>query len=394
MEKILFWLVFGASFTRCVNHFLILPDVIYYSIYLGCFIWLLFRGGMIVNKKYLFFISAVFLSIWLNDIPAFFQTPLRMFAFFSVTFMVGPFVVNDRLTWIRRLLFIRTLLVLRWIVLMSFLLKFIAPDLVTDYSGFCGLTNQSMLLSPLAGICVLYSLYRFHLSETRLEHYKESVYLCICFLVLLLSGSRGALAATIVGGAFFYIRLYRHRIGALLQFGLFILLLAVSTSALWWPYTERLRQKTESSRKNGGTVSSRERIWQDRIDEFTAFPLFGVGFSSFNLDYIQSEHTINRQAGTVEPGTSWLFLLSSLGLYGFLAFLLPYAYIIYMLYKELDTGLNGGLLSSMMVLFSVHMLVEGYITASGAYLCFFLWLSLSEGEQILQQTTNKKLLSV
>ena len=294
----------------------------------------------------------------------------------------------------RRLLFIRTLLVLRWVVLISFLLKFIRPGLVTNASGFCGLTVHSMLLSPLAGICTLYSLYRFYLTKKRQERYKESACLCICFLVLLLSGSRGALAATVVGFAFFYIRLYRHQMGKLFQTGLFILLLAVSTSAIWWPYTERLRQKTESSRKNGGTVASRERIWQDRIDEFTAFPLFGVGFSSYNLDYIQSEHTINRQSGTIEPGTSWLFLLSSMGIYGFLSFLLPFTYGIYILYKELDTGLNGGLLSSMMILFSVHMFIEGYITASGSYLCFLLWLSLSECEQILQQTNNNKLLSV
>ena len=394
MEKILFWIVFLASLTKCVNHFLILPDVVYYGIYLGCFSWLLFRGGMVVNKKYLFFISAVFFSIWLNDIPAFFKVPARVFAFFSLVFMVGPFFVNDRLNGIRRLLFIRTLLVLRWIVLISFLLKFVVPALVTNRSGFCGLTVHSMVLSPLAGICVLYGLYRFHLTEKWQERYKESAYMCISFLVLLLSGSRGALAATVVGFAFFYIRLYRHRMGKLLQTGLFILLLAVSTSTLWWPYTERLRQKTESSRKNGGAAATRERIWQDRIDEFTAFPLFGVGFASYNLDYIQSENTIDRQSGTVEPGTSWLFLLSSLGLYGFLSFLLPFAYNIYILYKKLDTGLNGGLLGSMMVLFSVHMLIEGYITASGAYLCFFLWLSLSESEQLLQQTTNKKFLSV
>lgn len=394
MEKILFWIVFLASLTKCVNRFLVLPDVIYYGIYLGCFIWLLFRGGIIVNKKYLFFISAVFFSIWLNDISELFKVPFRALAFFSLVFMVGPFFENSRLIHLRRLLFVRTLLVLRWIVLLSFLLKFIAPDQVTNDSGFSGLTVHSMVLSPLAGICVLYSLYRFHLSETRRELYKEAAYISICFLVLLLSGSRGALAATVVGAAFFYIRLYRSQIGMLLQVGLFILLLAISTSAIWWPYTERLRQKTETSRRSGGIVSSRERIWQDRIDEFVAYPLFGVGFSSFNLDYIQSEHTINRHSGTIEPGTSWLFLLSSMGLYGFLSFLLPFAYGIYILFKELDTGLKGGLLSSMMVLFSVHMLIEGYITASGAYICFLLWLSLSESEQLLQQATNKKLLSV
>lgn len=389
MDKILFWLVLLASLSKCLNYLIVFPDVIYYGIYLGSFCWMLFREGMIVNKKYLFFISAALFSIWLNDIPDFFRAPFRALAFFSLAFMVGPFFVNERLVSMRRLLFVRTLLILRWVVLISFVLKLVAPALVTDRTGFSGITVHSMVLSPLAGICLLYSLYRIYLSENRKEFYKESIYLCICFLVLLLSGSRGALAATVTAVAFFYFRLYRHRIGRLLQLSLFVLLFAVSTSAIWWPYTERLRQKTESSRKSGGTLSTRERIWQDRLDEFAAFPLFGVGFASYNLDYIQSLHTINKESGTLEPGTSWLFLLSSMGIYGFLAFLLPFAYIVYILFKELDTGFNGGFLSSVMVLFSVHMLVEGYVTASGAYLCFLLWLTLSEGEQLLQQTTNK-----
>ncbi len=94
------------------------------------------------------------------------------------------------------------------------------------------------------------------------------------------------------------------------------------------------------------------------------------------------------KTGTIEPGSSWLFLLSSLGLYGFLSFLIPFAYNTYMLYKNLNTGFNGGLLCSIMVLFSVHMLIEGYVVAPGAYLCFLLWLSLSESEQVVWQTNN------
>ncbi|WP_455637975.1 O-antigen ligase family protein [Parabacteroides sp.] len=394
MEKILFVALLLASLSKCVNRFFVLPEVAYYGIYWGSFIWLLFREGMKTNKKYLFFISAAFFSIWLNDIPALFKAPFRMFAFFSLAFMVGPFFVNDRLNRMRRLLFIWTLKALRWVMLFSFILKLIAPDSVTNLSGFCGLTSHSMVISPLAGICVLYSFYRFYLAETRLEHYKEAAHLCISFLILLLSGSRGALVATVAGGIIFYFRLYRHQMGKLLQIGLFSLLLAISTSTLWWPYTERLRQKVESSSTNGGQVATRERIWQDRLDEFTAYPIFGVGFASYNLDYIRSEHTINRQTGVIEPGTSWLFLLSSLGLYGFLSFLIPFAYIVYKLFTDLDTGLNGGLFCSIMILFSVHMLTEGYVISSGAYLCFLLWLCLSQCEQIVWQTNNKKLLSV
>lgn len=312
-----------------------------------------------------------------------------MIAFFSLFFIIGPFFINDYLVRLRRLLFIRSLLILRWVVLLSFLLKFIAPDMVMGKSGFTGLTNHSMLLSPLAGICMLYGIYRFYLSETKPERYKEMIYTGVSFLVLILAGSRGALAATLAGVVFFYVRLYKYRVGQLAKIVLFFSLLVLSTSSLWWSYTERIREKMDSSENTGSLTSSRDGLWEDRIKEFKAFPIFGVGFASYNLNYIQSEHSINLQSGTVEPGSSWLFLLSSLGLYGFLSFLLPIIYLICMLYKDSGTGLNGGLVGSIMTLFSVHMLVEGFVIASGSYLCFLLWLSLSEGEQILQNSNNK-----
>lgn len=391
MDKILFWIIFIASLSKAIPGVPSFPDVVYYGSFLVCFIWMIFRGGMQVSGKYLFFISAVLFSVWLNDIPSFFKVWFRILAFFSIVFVVGPFFMNDRLILMRKLLFIRTLLVLRWMVLFSFLLKFIAPDMVTGDTGFNGLTNQSMLLSPLAGICVLYGLYRFYLFETNTERCKEMIYTGVSFLVLMLAGSRGALAATLVGVVFFYLRLYKHRIGKLVQTGLVFLLLLASTSVIWWPYTERLRGKMDTSEDAGSVTFSRDGLWEDRLNEFSAFPVFGVGFASYNLDYIQSEHSINREHGTIEPGSSWLFLLSSLGLYGFFSFLLPVSSVLYVLYKDTATGLNGGLVASVLVLFVVHMLIEGYIVASGAYLCFLFWLTFSEGEQIVRYRNKKNI---
>lgn len=394
MEKILLWVVLLASITRYVNFYLVLPDPVYYGIYLGSFIWLIIRGGIEVRQKYVYFILAIIISVWVNDIPALFKVHFRMLAFFSLTLLVGPFIINDRLIRFRRLLFIRSLLVLRVVIIISFVLKFIAPAIAMNRSGFCGLTFHSMVLSPISGICLLYSLYRLSLATTNTCRAKEMVYIGISFLVLLLSGSRGALGATLAASAFYYIRLYRNQMGKLLKISAFVSMLALSTSSIWWPYTERVRQKMESNENAGGATSSRDRIWQDRMDEFKAFPIFGVGFSSYNLDYVKSKRTVNKKTGTLEPGSSWLFLLSSLGLFGFLALLLPFAYAVYTLYKNLDTGFNGGLLSSILVLFAVHMFVEGYITAAGVYLCLFLWLSLAESEHIIIQIESKKQLSV
>lgn len=157
------------------------------------------------------------------------------------------------------------------------------------------------------------------------------------------------------------------------------------TSAIWWPYTERLREKMTSSKKSGSLTGSRDNLWDDRMREFKAFPVFGVGFATVNMEYIETDKKVNKETGTVEPGSGWLFLLSSMGFVGFLSFFIPYTHTLYLLFRRESIGLNGYFLGALLFMFFFHLYFEGYLISAGACLCFFLWLLLSECERI----TNK-----
>ena len=190
------------TLTKVIPYFHPIPDNVYYAVFLAIFIWLVLRGGLKISYTYIPFLVALFISIWVNEIPAYFKVWFRVLAFLSVVFAVGPFFVNPYMVTWRRLLFIYALAAIRWIVVISFFGWVFRLPFVHGYSGFRGLTNQSMLVGPLAGISMVYSLYRFYLSSGICGRYKEIGIAVISLVVLLLAGSRSALASSVMAAAF------------------------------------------------------------------------------------------------------------------------------------------------------------------------------------------------
>ena len=104
--------------------------------FLALFIWLVLRGGLKISYTYIPFLVALFISIWVNEIPAYFKVWFRGLAFLSVVFAVGPFFVNPYMVTWRRLLFVYALAAIRWIVVISFLGGYSGCLLYMDTVGF------------------------------------------------------------------------------------------------------------------------------------------------------------------------------------------------------------------------------------------------------------------
>lgn len=203
LARIMLLCIFLLSFTKVVPYLPEIPDPIYYGSFMVTLLWTIFRGGFVFSYTWLPFLIAIFLSILVNDIPAYYQVGFRLIAFLAVTFVVGPFLVNPMLVVWRRLLFIHSLTFIRWMVILSFLVWIIRPELVQGKSGFEGFANQSMLLGALSGISFIYSLYRFYQSSKFLDRYLEVGIALISLLIMILAGSRSALGSTMVATAFF-----------------------------------------------------------------------------------------------------------------------------------------------------------------------------------------------
>ena len=146
--------------------------------------------------------------------------------------------------------------------------------------------------------------------------------------------------------------------------GLFIV--GLLTFPLWENFTAGLQKKNENNIELG-MYGSRTDKWKARMTEFSSNPIIGIGYASVdsNLDDV-------GVGGAVEPGSSWLAILSMTGIIGLLLLVAiirkPFIYL-----KAHPSPYNS-LLLGLFVYVCVHMISEGYIFAGGSSLCFIAWL--------------------
>lgn len=233
---------------------------------------------------------------------------------------------------------------------------------------FSGLTPHSMILGPVAAIGFLYALHRI------MQRYAESGTLSIplsiaagaCFISILLASSRSALLATGAGALYLILHLPRGRGMILLLAGLGCLLLLPFSGEL----LEGILHKMDSAREAGSIFSSRSELWEDRWQEFSQHPFFGVGFASQSI--ITFDHSL--QSGSIEPGSSYLGCLSMLGLTGTLPLL---AVLVHALRRGMQPALFPRLSVCILIFFCIHMIFEGYLISAGSILCVLLWSCIS-----------------
>ena len=145
--------------------------------------------------------------------------------------------------------------------------------------------------------------------------------------------------------------------------------LAFSTFSIWGDYTDFVISKFNTGSLENNIIFSRELKWLFRIEEFIKSPFFGVGFGTIDPNSLE---TFDRQTGTIEPGSSWLSILSMTGLIGFLAFIA----MLFRLYKKRTNSKLYSYLIAYLSFFLIHFVFEGYILASGSLMFFCFWLLL------------------
>lgn len=231
-------------------------------------------------------------------------------------------------------------------------------------SFFGGITYQSMILGPVASISTIYALYKLLFSTQKKKKYLFSIIVILSFYVSILAASRSAIASEVCS-AIFILYKYAKRPKQFINYTFVVIIVGVATFFLN-PNKSAIEYKQRSQKEQG---LSRKDKWENRINEFNSAPFFGIGFASVG------ENTDDYSAGgTIEPGSAWLFMLSSCGIFCFL--LLLYIFIKSMLFAHEDKESNAALFGALVLFFIIHMIAEGYIFASGSMLCLFMWLSL------------------
>ena len=239
-------------------------------------------------------------------------------------------------------------------------------DSMIDFSGF---TSHGMWLGAACGISNIYILYKFYHFYKEKRKLQASIYLGLLFLSIMVSiwaGSRSALAASVLGMCcllLFITEKMNKSLKLLMGLGVIVMMLL----PVFEDNAKRIIDKQQYQESIGET--SRDRLWNERIEEFKSSPIIGVGFGVYGIG--KKSH-----GGRTESGSGWLSVLSQTGIVGFLIIIM----LIKRAYIPVSVLRNNEQLAFLMCLLIFllsHTMFEGYLFQSGWYLCLVVWLLVS-----------------
>ena len=337
------------------------------------YIIIIVRRTISINKLELFFLICLALCTLLSSPNSVFHSWERL-GIFSILILFSTSVLESEYNReLRRKSLKMVLCISITISIASFFCYFLNINLFEDsYSGeyfsdyndfighFSGIAKHSMVLGPLSGISTIYLFIKYLETKSR----KSLIFMILCIGSLFFAASRGAILATLFGISIYFLKYIRNgkKKNIILAFIIGVLLFPI-----YQPYLNAALNKHDN-KGNFGVYDSRTQKIDARIYEFTESPIYGVGFCAIDPD---GKDEYNVLTGSIEPGSSWLAVLSMSGMIGFLYFLIIIGKAIYQANKKKDN-----LLISILAFFSIHMLVEGYVFSAGNALSFLFWLSI------------------
>lgn len=350
-----------------------IPEMVGYGLMFLMALYVLSKSKY-VDKLMLLMVGYLAVNILICKPDSVFNSWMRLGFFGLLLMCASPLMQSTKLRETRY----KTLYATSWIItllsLSSFFCWFLDINFmkivheVEEYNTagtFGGLFNQSMMLGPLAGASAVFMAYKAF-EANKIE---RKLYICatlMCIAAVFFSASRSALICSVAG---VLVMLQKASGGnqRFLKILTMVVLISAVTFPLWGSITDGVMEKTEANIASGGFTASREDKWNARITEFKSSPTFGIGYASIDpqLDDVGF-------GGVVEPGTSWLAILSMTGIVGFILFF----GIFYKAYKACNRmrKKEDALYLGLLTLFAVHMVAEGYVFAAGGFLCFILWL--------------------
>lgn len=339
-----------------------------------------------LNLKYFLVFAAILLSIILNDIPKFFKPIDRFFTFTVIILLIGSFIKSKYLLNYRVRLFDYLNNIIVIMTILSFFTLILKINLnVEDRSDFNGVFTHSMVLGPMSAISALICLYNFTKSKKNILIFLYVIFILVSIVVCIAAASRAAIIGLIVSFLYLFTRYYKKKTKTGVLILIFFVLSLFSTYTYWNQYNKDLIGKFLFSSEQNDIASSRTYLWNNRIEEFESSPIIGIGFVSVNTgDTIG----FDKESGNIQPGSSWLGVLSMTGVFGLLSLCLIFIDYVYRLSKK-KMSFQNYLYTSLFLFFIIHMFFEGYIFSSGNAMFFYFWLLIGNLEIIVINSKPK-----
>lgn len=355
-----------------------LPHIFLYAgLIIGAF-YVLLSNDKKIDKAWAILLAWIPLSIILADPDPVFQSWLRFGLFVVLYLSTSSIICSDRALRFRKQCFNIILCFCIVLSVGSFFAYFLGINLfvdkyeggyIEDYLGsaglFAGLCRHSMILGPVAGISTVALLFYYY----RYRRYIFLILAVLSIMTTLFAASRTALYSAIFAFmTILYLNSYNKAV--FLRKILTVLLVGLITFPIWNFALEGIDKK--NNRPEAADVFDTRTVKMNaRIDEVISSPIYGVGFSAIDPN---GNDRYDRVEGTIEPGSSWLAVLSMTGIVGFLI-------VASLFYKSFQSSINSGeenlLYIGILAFFTLHMITEGYVFAGGSPISFVLWLTVA-----------------
>jgi len=347
----------------------VIPEAIWkpatYAVLIACGLVLAAGGRKTVMPVGLLPVGAALIGSAISILP---QQSLPKWAGWALLMLVaGPAVLGEAARQMRASAWRTTRLWLLAVGVVSAGWFFLRLP-VLGLGDFTGVMMHAMLVGPMAGMGAVYAL---NFAITR-KSVKWAILAALCVVTCLASGSRVAVAALTV--ATLVVLLSRFRLSRFAWLAVVVLVsvhffarLPLESDSVLYEMTRTLSEK--------GLVNTREHLWQARVQEFKTHPFFGVG-----VGMAEGPGLVGAGTGSVnvEPGSSYLALLSMSGLAGTAA-LACLVIQLGLLVKAKSAQIPRERLAELMGIgayLAVHAVGEGWILGVGSPLCFIFWLWL------------------
>lgn len=332
------------------------------------------KHGLRFDSLSLAFAIYLPISVAIDSPPAIFNSWMRLGLFALVFFVASPLISSRYATSFRQRIFAASLACCALVGAISFVCYFLGINLrinvwTGDYAeyletvgAFGGICSHSMLLGPISGVGAIACSY---MALTRNKYWWAIA--AMCAGAMLFAASRSSLIATLAGVVtLFYFS--TKNVGKNTRRIIIAVGLLLVTNPLWNSALDGVMKKNQGSIYEGVNYSSRTPKWNLRLEEWESSPIFGVGFCAV------SEKDDIAIDGKIEPGSSWLAVLSMTGTVGFILFCMIFG-------RAAKNSLSprtpeAALAGAVLIMLGVHMLAEGHVFSGGSYLCFLVWLAI------------------
>ncbi|ALC17038.1 O-antigen ligase [Desulfuromonas soudanensis] len=352
---------------------------------------LLDRRGVRFNRAGAFFVAMTFPGTLILDEP--FQSLLNWTGWVLIFLVLGPGIKSVCAQEIRLAAWTTFKYAFIAIAILSSI--WFATKMPSLGRGvFTGVMIHSMLVGPIAAMAVVFCV---HMAIAK----RSLVYCFATFLSLIpciLSGSRSAVTAmTAVVLVLLLKTINSIGMKKSLPMVAIALLLGGGGVYIYTAVEFETSYRILSNLEAKGLQNTREDLWAARLNEFQEYPLTGVGMG---VGILQSQgmvvHTGVVQTESneinIEPGSSWLALLSMTGLSGTMGFVILLIGLFRDLnFKALLKSTNSHIVEifATVVFLTLHMVAEGYIFASGNAFCLLFWLTLGRMQDLASVRSDK-----